>query len=235
MTIRQLDEVLRWYSRSMKYSLEKLNAEFGRMQEKYGAENLDAIHGGGCERNPEVCFVFMNPTGRNIAAAKNWKGIKAPWVGTKGVWELFFELGLLDKNIYEKIHEIKGSDWTEDFAEEVYGCVKKKRYYVTNLAKCTQVDARPLPDEVFEKYLELFLVEMELVKPKIVVLFGNQVSSIVLGSKVSVSLCRKKKFEKNLGGRDLGFYAVYYPVGNGRFNIGKAKEDLKWISTEQVV
>ena len=28
-------------------------------------------------------------------------------------------------------------------------------------------------------------------------------------------------------------YAVYYPVGNGRFNIDKAIEDIKWIMKEE--
>ena len=29
-------------------------------------------------------------------------------------------------------------------------------------------------------------------------------------------------------------YSVYYPIGNGRFNIGKSIEDIKWIIENEV-
>ena len=36
-----------------------------------------SIYNGGCTENPNICFVFMNPTGRNIASFKEWKGINS--------------------------------------------------------------------------------------------------------------------------------------------------------------
>ena len=188
----------------------------------------------GCNINPDICFVFMNPTGRNIASSKEWRGIKAPWIGTKNIWDLFLETDLLDSNIYEKIKLIKGSEWTEEFAEEVYSNVKKHKYFITNLAKCTQIDARPLPDSVYKEYLELFKLELSIVKPKNIVLFGNQVSSIVLDEKISVSQVRKKCFLKEVNGKEYKFYSVFYPVGNGRFNIDKSIEDIKWIISNKL-
>lgn len=71
--------------------------------------------------------------------------------------------------------------------------------------------------------------EIEIINPKVIVLFGNQVSSIVLNEKISVSQCRKKVFEKNINGKRYNCYSVFYPVGNGRFNIDKSIEDIKWI------
>lgn len=209
--------------------LEDLAKEYDKLQKKYGAKELDSIYNGGCITNPDICFVFMNPTGRNIASSKEWKGLKAPWIGTKNIWDLFFKIDLLDKDIYEKIRAIKGSEWTEKFAEEVYNNVKKHKYFITNLGKCTQVDARELPDSIYEKYLELFRLEIDIVKPKIIILFGNQVSSIVLEEKISVSQVRKKCFERVINENKYKFYSVYYPVGNGRFNIDKSIEDIKWI------
>ena len=97
------------------------------------------------------------------------------------------------------------------------------------MAKCTQVDARPLPDSVYKEYLELFKQEISIVKPKNIVLFGNQVSSIVLDEKISVSQVRKKCFNQEINGKEYKFYSVFYPVGNGRFNIDKSIEDIKWI------
>lgn len=214
--------------------LETLNVEYDKLQQKYGASELDSIYNGGCDKHPDICFVFMNPTGRNIASSKTWKGLKSPWIGTKNIWDLFYSVDLLDKNIYDKIKSIKGKEWTEEFAEQVYDNVKKHKYFITNLGKCTQVDARELPDYVFEKYLYLLEKEFEIIKPKVIILFGNQVSSIVLNQKVSVSQCRKKKFIKKIGNDEYKCYSVYYPVGNGRFNIDKSIEDIKWIIDNEI-
>jgi len=209
--------------------LEDLTKEYDKLQKIYGAKELDAIYNGGCNDNPDICFVFMNPTGRNIASLKEWKGLKSPWIGTKNIWDLFFEINLLDKDVYSKIKSIKGSNWTENFAKEVYDNVKKHKYFITNLGKCTQIDARELPDSVYIEYLHLLKQEINIINPKVIVLFGNQVSSIVLDEKISVSQVRKKCFLKEINGKIYKFYSVYYPVGNGRFNIDKSIEDIKWI------
>ena len=214
--------------------LEELNKEYDKLQNKYGAKELDSIYNGGYSNNPDICFVFMNPTGRNVASQKDWCGPKSPWIGTKNIWDLFIELDLIDKDLYDKIKTIKGSDWTPEFAEEVYDNVKQHKYFITNLAKCTQIDARPLPDSVYKSYLKLFYKELAIVDPKVIVLFGNQVSSIVLGENISVSKCRKECFEKEINGKIYKFYSVFYPIGNGRFNIGKSIEDIKWIIEKEL-
>ena len=210
-------------------TLEDLKIEYDKLQLKYGDKELDSIYNGGCIDNPDICFVFMNPTKRNIASNKNWKGLKSPWIGTKNIWDLFYKTNLLDKEIYEKIRNIAGPEWTEEFANEVYENVKKHKYFITNLGKCTQIDARPLPDSVYKKYLNLFKKVIEIINPKTIVLFGNQVSSIVLNQKISVSLCRKQKFIKKINKKEYNFYPVFYPVGNGIFNIEKSIEDIKYI------
>jgi len=110
-------------------NLQDLNQKYDKLQIKYGAKNLDSIYNGGCIDNPDICFVFMNPTGRNIASSKTWKGLKAPWIGTKNIWDLFDKLELIDKEIYIKIKNIKGSEWTEEFAEDVYDNVKKTPFF----------------------------------------------------------------------------------------------------------
>ena len=46
-------------------NLEALNNEYDKLQLKYGAKELDSIYNGGCVQNTDICFVFMNPTGRN--------------------------------------------------------------------------------------------------------------------------------------------------------------------------
>jgi len=218
-----------------KMNLQELNKEFAKLQSKYGAKELDAICNGGYEKTPDICFVFMNPTGKNQASSREWSGIKAPWIGTKNIWELFFAAKLLSKNIYNKIKAIKGSEWTEQFAEEVYNDISNHKCYITNLAKCTQVDARELSDDVYKEYLDLFFKEISLVKPKVIVLFGNQISSIILDEKISVSQVRKKRFEREIYSKEYKIYSLYYPVGNGRFNISKTIEDLNWIIENEII
>lgn len=208
-------------------TLDKLNKEYDQLQIKYGTKELDAIKNGGLSNNPDIMFCFMNPTGRNIASPKSWKGLKSPWIGTKNIWDLFYSLNLLDEEIYQKIKTIKGSNWSSEFADRVYEDVRKHRYFITNLAKCTQIDARVLPDSVYKKYLNLFFEEIKIVNPKIIILFGNQISSIILNTKISLSNCRKKVFIKKIGDKEYHFYPVYYPVGNGRFNIDKTIDNRK--------
>ena len=197
-------------------NLKDLTMEYDKLQKKHGAKELDSIYNGGCQSNPDICFVFMNPTGKNIASSKDWKGLKSPWIGTKNIWDLFVNLNLLDKDIYTKIKTIKGNEWTEEFAEDVYDNVKKHKYFITNLGKCTQIDARPLSDSVYKDYLELLKQEFNIINPKVIILFGNQVSSIVLEEKISVSEVRKKCFIKDINGVSYKFYSVYYPCGSGK-------------------
>ena len=83
--------------------------------------------------------------------------------------------------------------------------------------------------KTLESYLELLLKEVDIVNPKIIITFGNQVSSIILDKKISVSEVRKKYFDKEINGKLYKIFPVYYPVGNGIFNIDKAIEDIKWI------
>lgn len=213
--------------------IEELNKKYDKLQKIYGDPSLDSIYNGGCTNNPNICFVFMNPTGRNIASSKDWHGLKSPWIGTKNIWDLFYEVNLLDKFIYQEIRNKRPKDWTEEFASIVYDNVKDNKYFITNLGKCTQIDARPLPDSVYREYLKLLYKEISIIKPKVIILFGNQVSSIVLDEKISVSTSRKKLYTKKINKEIYKFYSVYYPIGNGRFNIDKSIEDIKWIMNEE--
>ena len=209
--------------------IEDLKVKYDLLQNKYGDKSLDSIYNGGCENNPDICFVFMNPTGRNIASKKEWLGRKAPWIGTKNIWKLFYDVGLVDDGIYEEIRSKKPKDWDYEFADKVYEMVTNKKVFITNLGKCTQIDARPLPDEVLKKYLKLLYKEFEIIKPRVIITLGNQVSSIVLNKKISVSENRKVCHELVINKKKYKVYAVYYPVGNGIFNIDKSIEDIKWI------
>ena len=105
--------------------ISELNAEYDKLQLQYGAKELTSIYNGGCTNNPDFCFVFMNPTGKNIASDPNWKGRRSPWIGTKNIWKLFYRIGLLDEEIYNDIMSKKPQEWDEKFAD----LVNAKKFY----------------------------------------------------------------------------------------------------------
>ena len=215
--------------------IKDLNKEYDKLQQKYGAKELNSIYSGGCEENPDILFIFMNPTGKNIASLREWKGRKSPWIGTKNIWKLFYNLKLMDEDIFKDIQSKKASSWNEDFADLVYNNVEKHKYFITNLGKCTQIDARPLKDIVYKEYLDLLYKEIEIIKPKKIVTFGNQVSSIFLDTTINVSKCRKQNYKKEILGSVYEVYPIYYPVGNGMRNIDKATEDLIYILERNII
>lgn len=209
-----------------------LHEDFDKLQKIYGDKKLDSIYGAGCINKPSIMFVFMNPTGRNVASSKKWRGIKAQWLGTKNIWKLFNEVGLLDGAIYQKIVKMKPVEWNYEFAENLYKDITNKNIYITNLGKCTQADAKPLSNKVFKDYLKLLEKEIDIIKPKIIISFGNQVSSIILNKVISVSKCRKDYYFKNINDINYKVYPIFYPVGQGMRNIDIAINDIIEIMRE---
>lgn len=209
----------------------QLHKEYDKLQLKHGDSNLSSTYGAGCIEKPEIMFIFMNPTGRNISANPNWRSIRAPWISTKQVWSIFKDLDLLTSSIYSQIVNLKPDQWDCNFAEEVYTDIEEHSVYITNLAKCTQIDARPLSNNVFQEYLELMFKEIGIVKPKKIVTFGNQVSSILLSKNISVS--NYTNLEKEVI-RGYDIYPTYYPVGQGRRNMPLAIERIKKIMVEYI-
>ncbi len=48
-------------------------------------------------------------------------------------------------------------DWDYQFCDYVYDEISKNKVFITNLGKCTQIDARPLPNEVLKNILIYYL------------------------------------------------------------------------------
>lgn len=209
--------------------MENINKQYDKLQNIYGSPNLNSVYGYGKRNNAKISLVFMNPTKRNIASNKSWTGIRAQWLGTKQVWSFLYECGFIKEETNLKIQSKTPKDWTPEFCREIYDDVIAHEVWITNLAKCTQEDARELSDDVFLQYLDLLKEELALVNPEKIILFGNQVSSIVLNEKICVSQVRRTKFDLKLNNKNYNAYAVYYPVGNGRFNQPKAVEDINLI------
>jgi len=193
----------------------ELHPEIDSLQLRYGAKGLSAIYGAGCINNPEVMLMFMNPTGKNISAKPKWTGLRAPWIGTKHIWLLLHKIELLS----EKIFQLTQGEWNEGNARAVYEELSAQKIYITNLAKCTQINARHLPDSVFRAYLPSTQKEIAFINPKRIITFGNQVSSILLERPVLVSgYMGNKKETCFIADKNFDVYPVYYPIGQGQRN-----------------
>ncbi len=215
----------------MQLQLQQLFKDFDKLHLKHGDCNYHSIYGAGRIKIPKFMFVFMNPTGRNISASKSWGGIRAPWIATKNVWKIFFELNMISKKNSDFIKSAKVDDWSVDFANKLYEEIAKNKVYITNLAKCTQIDARPLKDYVFKEYLGLIFKEIDIIKPKYIVSFGNQVSSILLGKNISISKLEKEFEILLVKDKKYEVFPTYYPVGQGMRNMPKAISKIKSIGS----
>lgn len=208
----------------------KLHSEIDKLQLIYGSSKLMPVYGGGCVSKPKVMFIFMNPTGRNISARAAWAGLRAPWLGTKNIWKLLYKLKLLSCSNYNLTQTLRAEEWTESFAEAIYRELIKNKVYITNLAKCTQDNARSLPDSIFKKYLKNTKKEISLIQPKKIIPFGNQVSSIILNKPIVVGKYKGAQSEiLKIKDDSFRIYPVYYPVGQGQRNMPLAIKRIKRI------
>lgn len=213
----------------MEIQIEHLKNKTDLLQKRFGHPDYRAIYGTGCITKPDVCLILMNPTARNISVHENWKGLRAPWLGTKNIWKLLYQLGLLEEKTFAATQTKKPQDWDNVFAKSLYMELAQKKVFLTNLARSTQPDAKPISNSIFTACVPLMEEEIAFIKPKVVITFGNQVSSALLRSPIKVSEARKEPFEIKTKDGVYTVYATYYPVGMGMMNMGKAIEDIKWI------
>jgi len=208
--------------------IKTLHAAFDKFHNIYGAKHLSSIYGAGCIKHPRIMFVFMNPTGRNVSTNYKWRGIRAPWLGTKNIWKLFYATGFISKKTFQEIQRFRVEDWTPEFSMKLYGEIAKNKIFITNLAKCTQIDARKLNDSVFKDYLEFMYREIAIIKPEMIITFGNQVSSILLKKPIRVGDYKGIKKERIfIQGETFDVYPVYYPVGQGMRNMPLAVKRIE--------
>lgn len=204
--------------------LTKLFPIFDKLHKIHGSKTYSPIYGAGQINSPRICLVFMNPTAKNVSANLGWNGIKAPWLGTKRVWKMLYDLKLFKNDeMISEILRMKPHEWDEDFSEKLYNEIASEEIYITNIAKCTQNDARALPDSLFREYLPSMLEELRLIKPKVIITLGNQVSSILLQKPISVSKYLNDEFENlRISNKEYRVYPTYYPVGQGARNLALA-------------
>lgn len=176
---------------------------------------LQHILGGGKEHNPQIMFVFINPTARNITSKTNYVGKRVPHIGTKEIWKTFIAARLLDDKILDKNYD----------AEFVYNKVAEKGFYFTNLVKCTKENAELPKMKLVNDKIELLYKEIDIVKTKLIVAFGTLPFQSLTGQKLKLSDHFKEQIKskklllyktKEFFGKKYNIWPCYFPVGRGR-------------------
>ena len=211
----------------MQLQLEDLFPELDRLQSLYGDRDSLPVYGAGCISRPRMVLIFINPTARNISSRPSWSGMRAPWLGTKNIWKLFFRLKLIGPEDFRHTQTLPSDGWPEAFARRLYRRISENGVYVTNLAKCTQIDARPLPDKIFRAYMESMHREIISLHPDKIIAFGGQVSSLILGKKIKVSTLAGSVEDLVIDNIHFAFHPVWYPVGQGMRNMDKSFKLLR--------
>lgn len=208
-----------------------LERQAQKLQLAHGNKNLCAVFGAGAIKKPDIMFIFMNPTARNISSNPKWKGLRAPWLGTKDIWQLVYKTGYVSRELFEETQKRTPQEWSPAFCTNLYAACARRKIYITNLAKCTQSDARALPNKTFRQYLTLMHKEILYVRPRIIISFGNQTSSILLNKPISVAAYKNTAHElMRIENTLFKIFPVYYPVGQGKRNMPKAVARIKTIA-----
>jgi len=203
-------------------SLDELWQEVYRLNKEHFPRNeLFPIVGNGCTHKPEVMFVFINPTHKNMSSEKHWRGPRYPFIGTKQVWRILARAGLFDERL---LHEINRTNaWTMDLAERVLSYLRDRGFYITNIVKWTGSDSK-LPDrKKISIFLPILEKEIEIVQPKYIVAFGlipfEQLTKqkIKLAEYYAAAMKTKqpKQFPITIGGVQTKVILCYFPVGRG--------------------
>ncbi len=215
-------------------TLEELWKIIDDINKKHFPENnLKPILGGGLAFCPKFMFIFINPTSANISSKQNWPGPRFPFVGTKAIWRIFHQAGLLDEQLIEKINSSKL--WSVGFTNDILNFLKTKSFYFTNIVKWTGANAA-LPDsQKIKLFLPILEKEIEIVKPRCIVTFGLIPFENLTKQKIKLSdyYSRVKQkqqlesFDIKCGQFKTKLIPCYFPIGRG--NPKRAVEMLKLI------
>lgn len=194
---------------------------------------LKPIFGAGKNKHPKFMFLFINPTKRNISSNPDWRGIRAPFIGTKNIWKIFNKAGLFDGELMKSIEYHK--KWSCEFANDVYRYLEGNDFYLTNIVKSTGDDASLPKSKEINLFLPLLKREIEIVKPRYIICFGLIPFNSLIKEKIRLSnhfdtFTKTRElisYDLNINSFKTKVIPCYFPVGRG--NPKRAIELLKFI------
>lgn len=180
---------------------------------------LKHILGNGCITNPKLCFIFINPTHRNMSSNPNYNGQRSPFLGTKEVWKVFINSNLLSKDFLEKT-----KNWDNEAVDYVLHELNSKGYYMTNVVKCTKQNADLPTTKEIKQQTKLFHEEISIINPKLIITFGlipfKELTGINIKLKDHLENQRKNKeiitYDSiPIKNKVYKIFPCYFPVGRG--------------------
>jgi len=195
--------------------------------------SLKPILGCGKKEKPKFMFLFINPTKRNVSSNPNWKGLRAPFIGTKNVWKVFYKAGLFEDELMKSIEH--NERWSYEFANDVYRYMEGNDFYLTNIVKSTKNDASQPKSKEINLFIPLLKKEIEIVKPRYIICFGLIPFNSLIKEKIKLSnyfdtFTKTRElisYDLNINAFKTKVIPCYFPVGRG--NPKKAIELLKFI------
>ena len=196
-------------------------SRFGRLW-----TDLPSVGSGGRTVSPKLALVFINPTARNQSAGENWLGERAPFIGLSRVWQLLADAGLIDRGVVSKL----GPDgrWRLDEANRLYRHIASRGLYITNLVKACSYASDMPSMKMAREFGDLLIAELEIVRPRLVVSMGVQVTTVLSQAPVRLRdeyrhfLVSGQLRRRPITGTDLSLVPSYFPVGRG--NPARARE-----------
>ncbi len=191
---------------------------------KKSENTLQHILGGGKEQQPKTMFVFINPTHRNITSKPYYRGPRYPFAGTKEIWKVFVEAGILTMDVLK----ITEDAWDNKTITDLLKIIEGSGSYLTNLVKCTGSDGNPPAKGQIEYSKDLLFEEINIVKPDRIVAFGLLPFKALTNQNIKLSEYFSGEIKPmdsiQINKKVYPVWPCYFPVGRG--NPKKAAEAL---------
>ncbi len=202
-------------------TLTELNAQIDRCTACETLQrDLRHVSGGGCDKQPDVMLIFINPTVRNFTAHAGWSGPRFPFAGKPKLWQILAEAGFVDIDLPGRISMLGP---TPEMVELLRRETRRCRLYLTNAVKCVD-DGSSLPTRLRLAAAWSFLqTEIALVRPHFIVSFGllpfRQLTGMTVRLADELWKAQHGYVEaypsRSIDGRTYPVFPCYFPTGRG--------------------
>jgi len=193
---------------------------------KTGRNKLQHIHGFGA-MNPELMLILVNPTYRNLSSAPEYQGNRFPYIGVRQFWRVLADGGLIDRKVAFNLPS--RAAWNSKYTKQIQNELAKNRLFLTNIVKCCYDHSLYPEDRVIKEQINMLAEEIKIVRPKMIVAFGELVYKTLTGKNIKLAGYwndRKRKGDSEIiSGLKIPIIPCYFPIGRG--NPKKAAEIMR--------
>jgi len=169
---------------------------------------------------PRFLLLLINPTYRNISSNQDYKGPRFPFIGVRSFWRILGDAGLINPKLSESLPP--ASRWKIKHTLSLKQEILKNNLFITNIVKCTFGHSSYPTQDYFEYYKEILKNELEIVKPRYIITFGQLSFKFLTGKNLTFSSFfthenyYKIHFKENLSSFKIPVLPCYFPVGRGK-------------------